>query len=662
MRALQAPALAAGRCARPAAARALPLLAWLALHAADARAQIDSAGVMDNILDRYAAVASTWADAVTSSATWLFWTLVVISMVWTFGMMALRKADIGDFFAEFVRFTIFTGLFWWALTNGPNFATSIYASLRQLAGDATGTGSTLAPSGIVDVGFAIFNKVLDQSQVWSQVDSMFGLLLATAILVILALVGVNMLLLLVSGWVLAYGGVFFLGFGGARWTSDIAISYYKVVIALAAQLMAVVLLANIGKAFLDDYYARMSAGISLKELGVMLIVCIILLALINRVPRVIAGIVTGASVSTQGIGQIWSGGATPGAAGMAVAAAATGGAALAAGAAHVASGTSAVMEAFTRARQDAPPASADMLAGFSAGPSATGGAAVMMDDGEPGFSAGPGPSPFAQAAGFAFAGSLGGGAGGMAPGPGGAQPAGDGGPRQGMAQEARSPAQNAQAPNVQPPAVPAGPAAQTPGAASASAVPAQEAALTAPLHAAQPAGNAASPGGAAAPQQAAAGLAAGGALAAGMRAQGQGAGAESIDTPRQPAPASVVRDVAVDQRATGPAGSADGTANAAMRLQRHDTGAMGMDVPAQPAPASVIRDVTVDQRIHATAQGTVAATLRTSVHGGGGMPGIDTPSQPFPHPGGAGGLAAPLHPELAAEVAAFALRNPGGGT
>ena len=31
--------------------------------------------------------------------------------------MALRKADIGEFFAEFVRFTIFTGFFWWLLIN-----------------------------------------------------------------------------------------------------------------------------------------------------------------------------------------------------------------------------------------------------------------------------------------------------------------------------------------------------------------------------------------------------------------------------------------------------------------------------------------------------------------------------------------------------------------
>nr|QDL89339.1 conjugal transfer protein TrbL [Sym plasmid] len=371
---------------------ALPLFVWLAFFAVDAHAAIDNAGVFDSVLDRYQAAASGWAGVITAAATWLFWTLVVISMVWTFGMMALRKADIGEFFAEFVRFTIFTGFFWWALTNGPNFASSIYASLRQLAGNATGLGNALSPSGIVDVGFAIFDKVMDQSSVWSPVDSMAGILMALAILVILALVGVNMLLLLASGWVLAYGGVFFLGFGGSRWTSDMAINYYKVVLGVAAQLFAMVLLVGIGKTFLDDYYARMSAGISLKEMGVMLIVVIILLALTNKIPPLIAGIITGASVGGAGIGQFGAGAAL-GAAGMAAAAAATGGAALAAGAASAAGGASAVMAAFSKANENVS-AGTDVMSAFSGGGSSGGGS------GGGGGDAGTGGTPFAQAAGF----------------------------------------------------------------------------------------------------------------------------------------------------------------------------------------------------------------------------------------------------------------------
>ena len=328
---------------------AFPLFLWLAFFTLDANAAIDNTGILDDVLQRYSAAASTWAAIITAAATRLFWALVVISMVWTFGFMALRKADIGEFFAEFLRFTIFTGFFWWLLQNGPAFADSILRSLRQLGGEATGLGGTLSPSGIVDIGFTVFGRVLDQSSVWAPVDSAVGMILAAIVLVILALIGVNMLLLLVSGWILAYGGVFFLGFGGSRWTSDMAINYYKTVLGVASQLMVMVLLVGIGKLFLDDYYNRMDEGIKLKEMGVLLIVAVVLLALTNKVPQLISGIITGASVGGAGIGTAGAGMAMAGA-GMAMAGAAMGGAAIAAGAANISGGAQALMAAFKGAQ------------------------------------------------------------------------------------------------------------------------------------------------------------------------------------------------------------------------------------------------------------------------------------------------------------------------
>jgi len=388
----------------PAALKiAVPLFVWLAFFSIEAHAAIDSTGVFDNVLARYQAAAAGWAGYITGRATWLFWTVVVISMVWTFGMMALRKADIGEFFAEFVRFTIFTGFFWWLLTNGPNFASSIYASLRQVGSSASGLPNTLSPSGIVDIGFDIFYKVLDQSSVWSPVDSFVGILLATTILVVLALVGVNMLLLLASGWILAYAGVFFLGFGGSRWTSDMAINYYKTVLGVAAQLMTMVLLVGIGKTFLDDYYAQMSVGINLKEMGVMMIVVIILLMLVNKVPGLISGVITGASVGHAGIGNFGAGAAV-GAAGVAAAAAATGGAMIAAGAANAAGGAQAVMAAFSKANENVQSGS-DVLTSMWGGGGGNDGGGGSGGGGSGGGSDSGGSSPFAQAAGFGGAGS-----------------------------------------------------------------------------------------------------------------------------------------------------------------------------------------------------------------------------------------------------------------
>ncbi|PTR05605.1 type IV secretion system protein VirB6/type IV secretion system protein TrbL [Nitrosospira sp. Nsp5] len=322
----------------------LPCLLLLALifFTTQTHAALESAGVMDNILSRYYAAATAWQTVITQRASWLFWLLVTISMVWTFGLMALRRSDIGEFFAEFIRFTVFTGFFWWLLINGPAFATSIIASLKQIGSEASGLRGMASPSGIVDIGFEIFYKAMDESNIRMPVHSAAGIIMATVILVILALISVNMVILLISGWILAYAGIFFLGFGGSRWTSDIAINYYKTVLGVAVSLFAMVLLVGIGKTFLDDYYAQMSGGLNLKEMGVLMVVSVVLLTLVNKIPPMLASIVGGGA---GGIGNLGAGAA------VGAAAAATGVAAgmMMASAAHAAGGASAIKAAFDAA-------------------------------------------------------------------------------------------------------------------------------------------------------------------------------------------------------------------------------------------------------------------------------------------------------------------------
>ncbi|MDD7804187.1 MAG: P-type conjugative transfer protein TrbL [Endozoicomonas sp. (ex Botrylloides leachii)] len=286
-----------------------------------ASAAVDQKGIFDHVLSKYQEAASQWGTVIVTHASHLFWSLVIISMVWTFGQMALKKEDIQEFLLEFIRFTIFTGFFWWLLTSATShnghigIVDSIYISMQNLAGQATHLGSELHPSGIIDIGFSIFNKVLDQTSIWSPVDSTAGIFIGLAVLLVLAIISVNMLILLCSGWVLAYAGVFFLGFGGSRWTSDIAISYYKTVLGLAAQLFSMVLIIGIGKTFLDDYYHQMTQGLTLKDLAVMLIVSVVLYMITDRVPSLISGIITGASVGNMGVsGAAAAAGAAAGAA------------------------------------------------------------------------------------------------------------------------------------------------------------------------------------------------------------------------------------------------------------------------------------------------------------------------------------------------------------
>jgi type IV secretion system protein VirB6/type IV secretion system protein TrbL len=323
-------------------------LLLVALLAKSAFAQAKNSNIYENVLDRYHIATHEWAGTILSHATWLFWTLALISMVWTFGMMALRKADIGEFFAEFVRFIIFTGLFWWLLLNGPRFGESIIVSLRQIGGEATRLGPDLKPSAVVDIGFDVFFSAVERSTILSPLASLLTVFLGFIVLILLALVAVNMLILLVSGWVLLYGGIFFLGFGGARWTSELAINYYKTVLSVGASLFAMVLIVGIATSIIEQYYRSMTPDTHVKELAVVVIVAFTMAMLVKSIPSLISGIITGASINQPGF-MGFGAGAIVGAAGMASAAVATGGAAIAVGASSVAGGTQALMAAYRKA-------------------------------------------------------------------------------------------------------------------------------------------------------------------------------------------------------------------------------------------------------------------------------------------------------------------------
>ncbi|MGV7209321.1 P-type conjugative transfer protein TrbL [Oxalobacteraceae bacterium A2-2] len=313
----------------------------------EAHAVVDNAGVFDKVLSRYSDIAESWERTITARASWLFWTLATISMVWTFGMMAIRKADIAEFFAEFLRFTIFTGFFWWLLDKGPKYATSIMVSMRRIGAEAAKTGDDLSPSGIVDVGFAIFDKVVDATSIASMTDSICGVLIGLGILVVLALVAVNMLVLLISGWILAYAGIFFLGFGGSRWTSEMAIGYYRMVLNIAAQLFAMVLIVGIAKKIVDDYFMAMSGGLNLNELAVMLIVAVITFVLVRTIPAQLGSL---SNSSTGALGTGFGAGHAMAAASMLGAAAATVASAAVSAAANIGGGIQAISAAISSAR------------------------------------------------------------------------------------------------------------------------------------------------------------------------------------------------------------------------------------------------------------------------------------------------------------------------
>lgn len=378
--------------------RALLFLGLL-LNFQTAFAEVEKSGVLNQVGERFLTESVKWGTIITGHASWLFWTLVAISMVWTFGLMALRKADIQEFFAEFLKFIIFVGFFWWLLLNGPEFAMSIINSLREIGAEASGL-SQLNPSTPISIAFDILAKAAKSYSMTSPIDNLSIFLISLAILACMAVVAANILLALITAYVLAYAGIFVLGFGGSRWTSDIAISYFRSILGVALKLLTMTLLVGIAVSIMDGYHDSLAAKASMDELMIVFVVALVLVILINTIPNVIAGLVPGGSGAASA-GSSFGAGALMGA-GMTAAGMATGGAAMAA---------KAGLSAGAGATGAGSAIKAAMAAAQGLGSGGDGGVASSFDSGMGGGSIGgtsggsASDTPFAQAAGLSDSGS-----------------------------------------------------------------------------------------------------------------------------------------------------------------------------------------------------------------------------------------------------------------
>lgn len=319
------------------------ILMCLAAPALAAGSGIDGSGVMDNILERFSRTARTWESKILIYSSWLFWSLAVISMTWTGILTLLQRGELQDLFRELIRFFMSIGLFYWFLQNGPVISMAIIDTLREVAARASGLNRSISPSSIIDVGFDIASKVADNSSIWSPAVSTVGLMMAAIILVVLAYVAIQLLLMLVSAWLLAYAGIFVLGFGGGQWTQDIAINYYRTVLRVGMQLFAMILIVGVGRSFIDQYYTAMSGNMGFKELLVMLVVSLSLLLLIQTVPPLFASIGGGGPGMSTGVsmgGMLGAGAVSAGAAASV----------LGGGIKSMAGSASALMEAFKTAQ------------------------------------------------------------------------------------------------------------------------------------------------------------------------------------------------------------------------------------------------------------------------------------------------------------------------
>ena len=249
--------------------------------------------LVSTLLSKFEGAGKAWVVPIKNAASSLFWILALISLTFTGIWLVIKQSDLMEICAELVRYILFTGFFWWLLNSAPDLSGKIIQSLWQVGGQASGTGNEIFPGDLITLGMQVFNNAITHIN-WFQPESVFVPVLITLIIfIVCVLVAANVVLLLCAAWVVLYAGMIFLGFGGCRWTSEMAINYYRSILGIGVSLMTMLLIVGIGIQFLQDLVNTAGATPDVPSLAVIMGAAILLAVISHKLPKIVAEMATG---------------------------------------------------------------------------------------------------------------------------------------------------------------------------------------------------------------------------------------------------------------------------------------------------------------------------------------------------------------------------------
>jgi type IV secretion system protein TrbL len=281
----------------------LPLICVACLYlvlANDAQAQVaPSNNVIEHITDTYKNAALAWQSVLATHAKSLFWLLASIELSYSAIRLVVDGADIKDFSSMLVQRLLTIGFFYALLVYSPQWAPAIKDGLAVAANHASiasGGSPEVYPAQLFDLGLTLTGKLTESMSFWSPADSAGLFMAALIIMVLFAILAAEYATTLISLYIVLNAGVLFLGFGGASWTRDAAIQYYKFALQIGVQLFALQLIIVLGIGLISQWGDEIQRdnGSVFAIIGGLIVFTV----LAKKVPTLLSGIVSGVGGSS----------------------------------------------------------------------------------------------------------------------------------------------------------------------------------------------------------------------------------------------------------------------------------------------------------------------------------------------------------------------------
>jgi type IV secretion system protein TrbL len=205
--------------------------------------------ILNDIVRDYESISSAWTATLLPIAQAVFWTLVLIELVWSAIWWVVDREDGLGVITALLRKVLAVGFFYALLINGPTWIRAVIDGFTQAGASASGL-TDLSPSGVFDQGLALANKILNSVEGLGILEGIFPSLVAvfTALVVVVsfAIIAAQLLVALVESFVVIGAGVLFVGFSGSRWTKFFTERYLSYLASVGVKLLVLYLIMGVG--------------------------------------------------------------------------------------------------------------------------------------------------------------------------------------------------------------------------------------------------------------------------------------------------------------------------------------------------------------------------------------------------------------------------------
>ncbi|EPZ6293181.1 P-type conjugative transfer protein TrbL [Campylobacter coli] len=257
----------------------------------------------------------SWTPLIKTACLWVFWTLVVIDLVWTFGLKALSGFEFGDFIATLIKKIMYIGIFLF-LFNIDQWLQIIFNSFSQLA-TSVNNGISITPQNIIEQALNLVGKIIQSMDFWSPGDSILKVVAGVIILIAFVLMAIDLLIVYLKFFLMNVIVFFALALGGLSHFKQIGLNPIMTAIKVGVELFMIQGLMALSITMIDvinnEITQKSTADVILQILVVALIFCIITKMIPGIIEAVFNGSIgesAGASAGFRAVATMAAGAAT----------------------------------------------------------------------------------------------------------------------------------------------------------------------------------------------------------------------------------------------------------------------------------------------------------------------------------------------------------------